>query len=196
MHTIKTQVLTLGRCQLVSQRHENPAVLYLNMDLQAIWRLVACAIGTGQSIWSRVYRKRTTAYVVHSRESICCTRYQAADGFPFSTYANVLCCPAFFSKEMTSNCSAYLAEQGFLPGFIDIGTIGEEVHTAFSKDPEAAAAIAFTDFLHLMDADIIVRSASSFSGTVVAIKGMNCREALPGVALPVTGLFVCSSQGC
>lgn len=59
--------------------------------------------------------------------------------------------------------------------FADMGVEDKDVHTNFSTHP-AAATNAFVDYLFLMDATLIVRSGSSFSGTVCSIKGLRCRE--------------------
>lgn len=99
---------------------------------------------------------------------------------------------------MARNCSVSVAKHGVLPGLIDLG-VGDDGHTAYSKNPSAAAVSAFIDYLYLMDADIVVRSGSSFSGTVVRIKRMTCIRA-PGVQpmLPTShsGLFVCLPPSC
>jgi len=89
------------------------------------------------------------------------------------TFAAGDCC----SKSMTRNCSTSVAEHGIMAGFVDLG-IGEgDAHTGLSKDPAMTANNAFIDFLSLMDASVVIRTGSSFSGTVVNIKGLKCENA-------------------
>lgn len=97
---------------------------------------------------------------------------------------------------MVRNCSVGAAEHSLLTGSVDLGVSESDAHTEFSKDPETAALNAFIDFLSLMDASILVRTGSSFSGMIVAIKGLKCHGALPGVDLPVRDLFVCLPTAC
>lgn len=75
---------------------------------------------------------------------------------------------------MERNCSSHSATD-FDMAFVDMGVADKDVHTSFSEHP-AAALNAFVDYLFLMDATFIVRSGSSFSGTVSSIKGLRCRE--------------------
>lgn len=116
--------------------------------------------------------------------------------FPSSDDGTLRRSSRIHSKEMARNCSTSVSDQGVLPGFIDLGVAGEDAHTAFSSNPNVTAVNAFIDYLYLMDADIIVRSGSSFSGTVADIKGLKCREALSAKDVPVSGLFVCLPAIC
>eukprot|EP00752_Nemacystus_decipiens_P012206 g10821.t1 len=84
------------------------------------------------------------------------------------------------SKEMARNCSIDVTEWGGLPGFVDLGIAAEDSHTQFSKNPNTTAINAFIDYLYLMDADVIVRTGSSFSGTVANVKGMKCHHMFVG----------------
>lgn len=59
---------------------------------------------------------------------------------------------------------------------VDVGVDANEVHTAFTRHPEMTSLSAFLDFLFIMDADFVVRTGSSFSGSVVDIKGLACTE--------------------
>ena len=97
---------------------------------------------------------------------------------------------------MARNCSKDIAEQGAFPGFVDLGVAGEDSHTAFSKNPNTTAINAFIDFLYLLDADIIVRNRSSFSGSVAKISGMKCVRFVSGDNQPDTGIFVCLPALC
>lgn len=97
---------------------------------------------------------------------------------------------------MARNFSTHAAEQGLRLGFVDLGLSDEDGHTAFSSDPITTAMSAFIDYLYLMDADIIVRTGSSFSGTVVKIKGMQCTQVLRGQEMPVDHILVCTARNC
>lgn len=114
---------------------------------------------------------------------------------PFLPIFGQRCLPRICSKELARNCSAGVSDQGVLPGFIDLGVAGKDAHTFFSPNPNTSVN-AFIDYLYLMDADIIVRTRSSFSGTIVKIKGMSCHWALSGEDVPVSGVFVCLPAIC
>ena len=68
--------------------------------------------------------------------------------------------------------------------------MGGETHTEFSDDPNASMN-AFLDYLSLLDATVMVRTGSSFSGTVAMIKGMSCKG-VPDTVLSPRGLQVCT----
>ncbi len=99
------------------------------------------------------------------------------------------------SKSMTRNFSASLAEHGIMAGFVDLGIAESDAHTNFSKDPATTATNAFIDFLSLMDASIIVRTGSSFSGTVATIKRLKCEGVQPHVQ-GSPDLFICFPRVC
>lgn len=88
---------------------------------------------------------------------------------PILSYAVSHAC----SIDMERTCSELAAPEVNLV-FVDMGLADNDVHTAFSANPEAASN-AFVDFLFLMDATFIVRSKSSFSGVVCSIKGLRCQ---------------------
>lgn len=98
---------------------------------------------------------------------------------------------------MKQNCSRYDAGERDVT-FIDIGLLPQDVHTGQTSKPTEAALSAFLDFLLLMDAKIIVRTKSSFSGTVCRIRSMDC--------VPITGarvyerlgaeLHICTPTSC
>ena len=97
---------------------------------------------------------------------------------------------------MARNCSKDIAEQGAFPGFVDVGVAEEDSHTAHSKNPNTTAINAFIDYLYLLDADIIVRTASSFSGTATRISGMKCERFVLGDNQPDMHIFVCLPALC
>lgn len=125
-----------------------------------------------------------------------CCFFISYSSFSRQRYCTLFVLPHIHSKDMARNCSIDAAEKGVLPGFVDLGVAGQDGHTAYSRNPETTAVNAFIDYLYLMDADIIVRSGSSFSGTVVKMKGMRCHKALSGVDVPVSGIFVCLPTIC
>jgi len=97
---------------------------------------------------------------------------------------------------MARNCSKDIAERGAFPGFVDLGVAEEDSHTEFSKNPITTAINAFIDFLYLLDADIIVRTSSTFSGNVATISGKKCVRFVSGDNQPDTIIFVCLSALC
>ena len=65
----------------------------------------------------------------------------------------------------------------------------EDAHTEFSRHP-LVAINAFLDYIFLLDAAVIVRTGSSFSGTIVEIKQFVCSPS-SGHELLGHELFVC-----
>ncbi|CAM9969505.1 unnamed protein product [Scytosiphon promiscuus] len=133
-----------------------------------------------------------------------CPRYLAAtvavenacqDLFP----GGVQAMPIFISsnsKSMSRNCTSDVADGELRAGFIDLGIADSDAHTNFSKDPELSAVSAFTDYLFLMDAAMIVRTRSSFSGTVAVIRNLKCPLAPAGEAQAINGLRMCMPRAC
>eukprot|EP00903_Cladosiphon_okamuranus_P020134 g18487.t1 len=166
-------------------------------------KYVAWHIRTSDGETSSSFSPETHRYIFHGQRSeevfpmfLAATEgseYRCPSAFPGGEHDT----PIYISKEMARNCSISAADQGVIPGFIDLG-VGNDGHTAYSKNPSAAAVSAFIDYLYLMDADIIVRPGSSFSGTVVQIKGMGCTQAFPGVDSHASGpgLAVCMPPSC
>lgn len=76
---------------------------------------------------------------------------------------------------MTRNCSAAATREDVDTGFVDLGISSNDAHTAFSENPDTPLN-AFIDYLYLMDATVIVRTGSSFSGSVVDIKGYKAKR--------------------
>lgn len=101
-----------------------------------------------------------------------------------------------YSQSMARNCSAEASGRDMLPGLVDLGVPVGDAHTTFSSHPKIAAVKAFIDFLFLLDAEVVVRTASSFSGTAVAMKGMSCIKAKVSVQMPISGLYVCVPARC
>ena len=77
---------------------------------------------------------------------------------------------------MAKNCTLEAADQHTVMGHVEMGLDSSDVHTAFSKHPLQTALSAFLDFLFMMDSAVIVRTSSSFSGTVADKKGFHCRR--------------------
>lgn len=95
---------------------------------------------------------------------------------------------------MASNCTKRAADDGVNASFVDLGLDSSDMHTGFSSNTDMAALNAFLDFLMLMDATVIVRTGSSFSGTACLIKGLHCElEVVKGVT---TKLYVCLPSDC
>lgn len=102
-------------------------------------------------------------------------------------------CSRYGSRSMASNCTAYAAERSRTVTYVDMGLPGSETHTEFSPRAELAAANAFVDFLLLLDAKMIIRTSSSFSGTISSIKGLECRDEPSGLSNP---LSLCLPADC
>jgi len=93
---------------------------------------------------------------------------------------------------MARNCSQDAAEHNRLAGFVDLGVDPEDAHTKFSRNPNTVIN-AFIDYLFLMDATVIVRTRSSFSGTVARIKGLDCHSTI-NPHLMVKEILVCQPR--
>lgn len=79
---------------------------------------------------------------------------------------------------------------GLQGGQIDMGGV---THTGGSNDPKTSMN-AFLDFMSLVDATVIVRTGSSFSGMVTMMKGMFCAPVLD-TGLTHRGLNICVPGG-
>lgn len=90
---------------------------------------------------------------------------------------------------MARECIADMAVEGLQGGQINMGA---DTHTEFTDDPNAAMN-AFLDYMWLMDATAIVRTGSSFSGTIVNIRGMRCKPVKDSVLTP-RRFMVCTSR--
>lgn len=97
---------------------------------------------------------------------------------------------------MSRNCTSDAAGSMVTAGFVDLGIADSDAHTNFSKDPKLTAVSAFIDYLFLMDAAMIVRTRSSFSGTAAKIKGLDCQAVPAGEDQAVNGLTMCMPRGC
>lgn len=83
---------------------------------------------------------------------------------------------------------------------VDMGLTADEAHTSHNKTGNSDSAInAFLDYMFMMNAKAIIRTGSSFSGTVVNIRRMGCfRTGSPDNVLLERGLVSCTpkSLGC
>lgn len=96
---------------------------------------------------------------------------------------------------MAKNCTLEAANDGIVMGHVDMGLQSSDAHTAFSKHPLQTALGAFLDFLFMMDSAVIVRTSSSFSGTVTDIKGLACHRKVYN-SLPNRHMFLCLPPDC
>ena len=96
---------------------------------------------------------------------------------------------------MADDCTLEAANDDIVMGHVDMGLNASDAHTAFSKKPLETALGAFLDFLFLMDSTVIVRTASSFSGTVADMKGMHCHQQVYD-SLPKRHVFICLPSDC
>ena len=58
---------------------------------------------------------------------------------------------------------------------MDMGLSADEAHTSFNGNRDSAIN-AFLDYMFMMDAKALIRTGSSFSGTVVHIRGLVCQK--------------------
>lgn len=79
---------------------------------------------------------------------------------------------------MERNCSVAYAGTDRDVAHADMGLDDSNVHTAFAKDPSEAALNAFLDYMSFIDATVILRTGSSFSGTACSIKDIKCQRAI------------------
>ncbi|CAM9750176.1 unnamed protein product [Ectocarpus sp. 13 AM-2016] len=168
-------------------------------------KYIAFQIRTTEGETAGSFDPKIHTYIFNNlRSTVVCNWYFAATEEAKGT------CPAAFSADegdvplfissnsmsMARNCSAAAAGRKMLPGLVDVGVPVGDAHTTFSAHPKIAALKAFADFLYILDAEVVVRTASSFSGTAVEMKGMNCFEAKVSVEMPISGLYVCVPAGC
>ena len=99
------------------------------------------------------------------------------------------------SKSMAEDCTLQAASDDMVMGHVDMGLNASDAHTAFSKHPLRTALSAFLDFLFMMDSAVIVRTSSSFSGTVADIKGLHCHRQVYN-SLPNRNLFLRLPPDC
>lgn len=96
---------------------------------------------------------------------------------------------------MAEDCTVEAAHHGIVMGHVDIGLNASDAHTAHSQNPLQSALGAFIDFLFLLDATVIVRTGSSFSGTVCHIKGLTCQKRVYDT-LPNRSVSLCLPTDC
>ncbi|CAN0267678.1 unnamed protein product, partial [Hapterophycus canaliculatus] len=139
---------------------------------------VAWHIRTSDGESARSFKPNVHTYIFHGQSSSdVCPLYLTATAeaeeacrqlFP----GGVQDMPIFISsnsKSMSRNCTSAAANSMVRAGTVDLGIADSDAHTTFSKDPKLSAVSAFIDYLFLMDAAMIVRTKSSFSGTVAKI---------------------------
>lgn len=98
---------------------------------------------------------------------------------------------------MARNCSAEAVQRDMQAGYVDFGVTEGNAHTSFSLDPKKTARSAFVDFLLLVDAEVVVRTSSSFSGMAADMKGLVCSVASVTVETSISKLYVCvPPTGC
>ena len=108
----------------------------------------------------------------------------------FPPPAVVLC-----SKPMAKDCTVEASKHDIVMGHVDMGLNSSDAHTAYSRNPLQTALGAFLDFFFLLDATVIVRTGSSFSGTVCRIKGLKCHRRVYDT-LPNRVIFLCLPSDC
>ena len=96
---------------------------------------------------------------------------------------------------MAKDCTVEAASHDIVMGHVDMGLNSSDAHTAHSANPLQTALGAFLDFFFLLDATVIVRTGSSFSGTVAKIKGMHCERKVYD-ALAERTMFLCLPSQC
>lgn len=96
---------------------------------------------------------------------------------------------------MAEDCTIEAANRDIAMGHVDMGLNSTDAHTAYSETPLKTALSTFLDFFFLLDSTVIVRTGSSFSGTVAKIKGLRCRRQVYE-ALPKRALFICLPSDC
>ena len=97
---------------------------------------------------------------------------------------------------MAKNCTVEATKYDIVMGHVDMGLNPSDTHTKHSKTPLETALGALLDFFFLLDATVIVRTSSSFSGTVCIIKGLKCQEMKFYDTLPKRRLTVCLPSDC
>eukprot|EP00903_Cladosiphon_okamuranus_P009201 g8787.t1 len=129
-------------------------------------------------------------YFAATEEALgACRSGSGVDSMPIFVSSN--------SKSMARNCSADAGQRNMQAGYVDLGVTDGNAHTSFSADPEKTARNAFVDFLLLLDAEVVIRTGSSFSGMAVDMKGLICSVASVAVETPVRSMYVCvPPTGC
>ena len=101
----------------------------------------------------------------------------------------------FCSKPMAKDCTVEASKHDIVMGHVDMGLDSSDAHTAHSQNPLQTALGAFLDFFFLLDATVIIRTGSSFSGTVTSIKGLKCQRRVYET-LPKRLMFLCLPSDC
>ncbi|CAM9095195.1 unnamed protein product [Scytosiphon promiscuus] len=166
---------------------------------------VAWHIRTSVGETERSFDPAVHKHVFHKKPSsmVCSLYFSATDEaketcrglFP-SGVGNLPIYVSSNSQSMSRNCTSDAANLDVRAGFVDMGLADSDAHTKFSKNPTTTAVKALMDYLFLMDAAMIVRTKSTFSGTVAKIKGLQCSDSSAADALDVSGLKLCMPEGC
>eukprot|EP00903_Cladosiphon_okamuranus_P010130 g9593.t1 len=141
------------------------------------------------------YNASVHKYMITEPSTLVCPAYENA------TTAFQASCSSLFpgdvdifiaanSKDLARDCIDEMAVDGFHGVQIDLGG---DTHTRNQDDPSTALS-AFIDFVFLMDATVIVRTGSSFSGMVATIRGMSCSR-LQDTVLTPRGFSICLPRG-
>lgn len=96
---------------------------------------------------------------------------------------------------MAKDCTVEAANHDVAVGHVDIGLNSTDAHTAYSQTPRKTALSTFLDFFFLLDSTVIVRTGSSFSGTVARMKGLHCKRKIYET-LPERAIFLCLPSRC
>ena len=96
---------------------------------------------------------------------------------------------------MAKDCTVQAAKHNIAVGHVDMGLNSTDAHTAYSHTPAKTAISTFLDFFFLLDSTVIVRTGSSFSGTVARIKGLRCQRQVYD-SLPKRNIFICLPSDC
>ena len=96
---------------------------------------------------------------------------------------------------MAKDCTVEASKHDIVMGHVDMGLDSSDAHTAHSQNPLQTALGAFLDFFFLLDATVIIRTGSSFSGTVTSIKELKCQRRVYET-LPKRLMFLCLPSDC
>ncbi|CAM9748754.1 unnamed protein product [Ascophyllum nodosum] len=141
------------------------------------------------------YNPNVHTYMMTETADVVCSLYIEA------MESARLRCPTLFTNDtevyissistsLGSSCIADLAEHGIKGVQVDMGLTADEAHTSHNGTNLESTINAFLDYMFLMDAKAIIRTGSSFSGTVTSNRGLTCRSA-PNSSLSTRHLSMC-----
>eukprot|EP00904_Undaria_pinnatifida_P001892 jgi/Undpi1/11703/HiC_scaffold_36.g13998.m1 len=167
---------------------------------------IAWHIRTSEGETAKSYLPDVHRYVIQEPATVVCPTYmvatedviQAVYKCPSSHGMDIEALPVYISsnsKRMAKECTLEAADHHIVMGHVDLGLDESDAHTGYSKNPERTAVSAFLDFLFLLDSKIIVRTGSSFSGTVAGIKGLRCHSTTYDL-LPKRPVAICIPSDC